>query len=642
MPVAGLNPKFANCPPKADLPLARQAKRIFKIGLPQTNPMNKSIPKLLVISYLSLVIILLPYLSPLKALAAYNQSTAKTYLQSHANTPWSIMGLVALGQTPNVDFLKNFSGSSAIDYAAPILALTAAGKDPKTFSGEDLVLKLKSFYTQNQLGDPATVNDDIFGTLALLSAGEGKDGQILSDVKNFILQNQNQDGGWGFALSAGSDSNTTAAAVVALKALGLSNDDNNIASALAYLKTAQNTEGGFTYDPQSKYGTASDSSSTAWVLWALNALNIQPGTWSKDGHSPADYLSSTQTGAGYFEWQTGSGENSFSAANTAYASIALAGKTLPLSPSLPNLPADEQYSFRIEGSAETICEGKTRGPSALDVVKNASTLCGFTYHIKDTSFGPYLDKIGDDEAAGSAGWQYWINNNSPSVGAADYSLKEGDEVLWAFGNFDIKPVKLTLDPVEISSGQSSRAKVEYFDGQAKPLEDAKIMAGTQEFTSGNDGQAAISAADGYYKIYAEKPGFVRSNKVLLKIGQPASSNVNLSVNVTGKVLGTSTPPSGISFTVEPANLDFGTLAAGTTGKKTFSLKNTGSQSLEFEAEVSGQLFKDNLKLDDKPWQKFKKTVSSGQSQTTEAALTIPPGVQSGKQNGKLIFWASSK
>jgi hypothetical protein len=49
----------------------------------------------------------------------------------------------------------------------------------------------------------------------LLSSGEDKGGQILKDVKNFILQNQNQDGGWGFALSAGSDSNTTASAIVA-------------------------------------------------------------------------------------------------------------------------------------------------------------------------------------------------------------------------------------------------------------------------------------------------------------------------------------------------------------------------------------------------------------------------------------------
>lgn len=609
------------------------------------------------LKYFLLAALLLPYLSPLSARAAYNQSAAKTYLLSHSGNPWSALGLLALGQTPNVDFLKNFSGNSAIDYAAPILALTGAGKDPKTFSGEDSVLKLKSFYTQNQLGDPATVNDDIFGSLALLSGGEDKDGQILSTLKNFILQNQNPDGGWGFALSSGSDSNTTAAGIVALKALGVPADNAKIVSAIAYLKTAQNQDGGFTYDPKSSYGTTSDSSSTAWALWALNALNIQPEVWAKDGHNPAEYLSSTQTDAGFFEWQAGSGENSFSAVNTAYAAIALSGKTLPFAPSLPNLPANEQYSFRIEGSSQTVCEGKAAGPSALDVVKNASTLCGFTYHLKETSFGPYLDKIGDDEAAGSSGWQYWIypvrsdasgltsngvNFASPSVGAADYSLKDGDEVLWAFGNFDIKPTVLTLEKTEITSGNNAEAIVQYFDGQAKPLENARVLVGTLEFATNSAGKAQIMAADGYYKVFAEKDGFVRSNKVLLKIGQPASSDISLSVNVSGQVAGTTTPPSGISFTVEPANLDFGTLAVGATGKKTFSLKNTGSQSLEFETEVNGQLFKDNLKLDDNPWQKFKKIVAAGQNQTTEAALTLPLYAPSGKQSGKLVFWASSK
>ena len=603
--------------------------------------------KNLLLKYFLLTALLIPYLSPLSASADYNQQAAKTYLQAHSNNPWSALGLIALGQTPNVDFLKNFSGSSAIDYAAPILALTALGQNPKTFSEEDLVVKLKNFYAQNQLGDPATVNDDIFGTLALISAGEDANSEIIAASKSFILQNQNSDGGWGFAISAGSDSNTTAAGVVALKALGLPKDDRNIASALAYLKTTQNADGGFTYDPKSSYGTASDSSSTAWVLWALNALNIPPETWSKNGHTPAEYLSSTQTDAGYFEWQAGAGENSFSAVNTAYASIALAGKTLPLSV-LPsplgggNEGGGKQFFFRIEGSSQTICEGKTQGPTALDIVKNASSLCGFTYHLKETSFGPYLDKIGDDEASGSAGWLYWVDNTSPSAGAADYDLKDGNEVLWAFGNFDIKPIKLSLTASETGSGQTVEASVEYNNNTFLPLSGAKILVGTGEFTSGSDGKATISVGDGYYKIFAEKPGFVRSNRILLKVGNPTASNVNLSVNVSGQVEGTTTPPSVISFVIDPANLDFGNLSAGSSGKKQIVLKNTGSFDLQFEAEVSGQLFRDNLRLDSLPWQKFKKTVSTGQSQAAEAELKLPINAPNGKQSGKLVFWAITK
>jgi len=616
--------------------------------------MQKLYPKSLVISYLSLVIFLTTLLSPLFAFAAYNKPNAQTYLSAHANSAWAIMGLAALSQNPDAEFLKSFSGTSANDYATPILALTSLSLDPRTYPAVDFVAKLKTFHTQNQIGDASTVNDDIFGILALISAGEPLSDPSITDAKNFIIQNQKPNGGWGFAVSAGTDSNITAAAIVALKAAGVPATDEKITKALDYLKTAQNNDGGFTYDPTSEWGTDSDSSSTAWVLWALNALGISESTWAKGGKNPSDYLASTQAQAGHFEYQAGAGTNSLTPANTAWAVIALEGKTLPLK---TITPVQKQYAFRIEGSADTICEGKTAGPTALDIVKNAAGLCGFTYHIKDTSFGPYLDKISGDEAAGTAGWQYWVDYNSPSVGAADYQLEDGDEVLWAFGNFDILPTKLSLSPTETGSGASSQATVEYMDGTLKPLGSAKVLVGASEFTTSSDGKTSVSGADGYYKVFAKKDGFVRSNKVLLKIGNPSSSSVNLSVNVlSGSVNGTSTGPSTLSFTIEPSSLDFGSLAKGQTGKKTLKLKNSGSSNLQFESEVtSGQpaptcpdpcvgtaasgLFKDNLKLDSKIWKQFKKDVSAGQNQDVEASLTVPSSAPAGAQTGTLIFWA---
>jgi prenyltransferase beta subunit len=158
----------------------------------------------------------------------------------------------------------------------------------------------------------------------------------------------------------------TAAAILALKAVGLSSTDLQIQKALSYLKTTQNSDGGFAYDPTSSYGTASDSSSTAWVLWALNALNIDQVSWNKDGYTPFEYLTSTQIQNGSFEYQKGSGENSLSPTNTAYAVIALEGKSLPLKTISAFSP---QFNFRIEGSNETVCEGKTSGPTALDIIK---------------------------------------------------------------------------------------------------------------------------------------------------------------------------------------------------------------------------------------------------------------------------------
>ena len=119
-------------------------------------------------------------------------------------------------------------------------------------------------------------------------------------------------------------------AILALLSAGLSGSDEHVQNAVAYLRQAQNLDGGFPYDPQSAFGTASDTSSTAWVVWALNALGIAPATWEKNGKDPADYLSASQQSTGFFAYQPGSTEDSFSPVNTAYAVIALNGKTLPL------------------------------------------------------------------------------------------------------------------------------------------------------------------------------------------------------------------------------------------------------------------------------------------------------------------------
>lgn len=604
--------------------------------------MRKILSKLS-LSVIIIVLVIPSLLSPFSIASAYNKATAESYLKFHADNPWTTIGLTALnaGNIP-LDYLKNFSGTNAIDFAAPILAITATGNDPKTFGAQDLVAKLKTFHQQNQLGDAGVINDDIFGILALISSGEPVSDSAIVDAKNFILANQKLNGGWGFATGGGTDSNITAAAIVALKASELPSTDEKIIKALNYLKTAQNADGGFTYDPESSFGTASDSSSTAWVLWALNALGINESSWSENGHTPSDYLSSTQTSSGYFEWQASADENSFSATNTAYAVIALEGRSLPLK---IIQPARKQFNFRIEGSTETVCQGHIAGAVALDIVKNASSLCGFSYHIKDTSFGPYLDKINDDEAAGSSGWLYWINYSAPSIGAADYQLRGGDEVLWAFGDFNMKPTRLTLDPVEINSGQDSRAMVEYRDGDNwKALDLAKVFIGSSDFTTANDGKAPISGPDGYYKIFAKKDGHIKSNEVLLKIGNPPAASINLSVNVqNGQVEGTSTTPSSLSFTVEPSNLDFGNLATGKSAEKTLTVKNTGSLNLQLNSEVTqGQLFKDNLKLGGKIWQQFQADVPASGQQDIAASLAVPQGYQNGRQAGTLVLWASVK
>lgn len=471
--------------------------------------------KIKLLSLSLLLSLISSFFSPLAVFAAYDQSAAQNYLLSKANNPWATMALAAQGTTgiPS-DYLKTVTADSAVGYEAPILAITSLGQDPRNFGGDNYITKLENFYSTGQIGDAGLLNDDFFGILALASAGVPATDRIIVDSKNFILSHQNADGGWSWSTDGGSDSNDTAAAVMALKAAGTPVSDTQLQSAINYLHTTQNTDGGFKANLSSD---ASDSASTSWVIWALNSLGIDPSAWTQGDNTPLNFLASYQTGSGYFKWKADDAGES-SPAITANAVIALTGKFLPIhtitaptGSQQENSGNPEQapsFSFRIEGSNQTVCEGQAAGPTALDVIKNASGPCGFTYHITTSSWGDYLDKINDEAASGSAGWLYFVNNVSPDVGAANYNLQTNDAVLWYFGDWGLTPTRLSLSSAEITAGGSVTATVEYYASSTwQTLNGADVYFGASSVKTGNNGQAVINPPDGYYKIYAQKKWF---------------------------------------------------------------------------------------------------------------------------------------
>ncbi len=597
-----------------------------------------------------LTIAILSILVTSTSFASYNANDAKNYLLNNLQSPWSVMALASLGvNAENLDFLKNVSSNNAIDYEAPILAITAMSKDPATFASQNYYSKLRSLITEEQIGDPNLLNDDYFGILALSSSGLSPSEPEISNSKKYILSHQNNDGGFGWSISSTSDSNDTAAAIMALISAGVPPTDQKIINALEYLKTAQNSDGGFTYDPQSPYGTQSDSSSTAWVLMALNALGIDQAGWTKDGKTPKSYLENNQNTLGYFQNDNSdTSESQFNKVVTAYSVIALSGKTLPVNKS-PYQNSSEVFSFRLEGENETLCEGKAAGPTAFDLVKNATEMCSLSYHVTEYSFGPYIDTIGNDSSSGSKGWQYAVNYQIPGKGANEYTLNSGDEVLWYFGPFDLKLAKISSQTQEVSSGNSITILTEELSGEVwKNMQNATIKTGASVFQSNQSGEALISLPDGYYKTYAEKAGYVRSNKLLLKFGTPASSNVNLSAEIeSGQVAGedTQNPQNpGIGFTVDTTNLDFGKITNGTSSTKNFKITSTSNTDIIIQTNINGDtLFKDNLSFNDKPWTNFRLPLSPNEEKTISAKLNIP-STYTGSKGGKLgqiVIWATA-
>ena len=114
----------------------------------------------------------------------------------------------------------------------------------------------------------------------------------------WLTGQQCADGGWPSynadptkaCAAASEDTNATASAVQALVALG--GHDDAVTRAVAWYRSVQNKDGGWSYNP----GTPSDGNSTGLVVSALLAAKTDPATVAKGGKSGLDGLHSFQLG----------------------------------------------------------------------------------------------------------------------------------------------------------------------------------------------------------------------------------------------------------------------------------------------------------------------------------------------------------
>lgn len=146
-----------------------------------------------------------------------------------------------------------------------------------------------------------------WGLLGALALGDEIPPQAVQFLKDGIMEN----GGWEWMEGFGSDTNSTSIAIQALVAAGEPVSATEVISGLAFLRSAQNSDGGFTYDPASPYGTDSDANSTAYAVQALGAACEDPVGfgWMKNGRTPVDYLRAAQLPDGSIEWMPDTGAN---------------------------------------------------------------------------------------------------------------------------------------------------------------------------------------------------------------------------------------------------------------------------------------------------------------------------------------------
>jgi Squalene-hopene cyclase C-terminal domain len=254
---------------------------------------------------------------------------------SAAMTGWSMLGLEAAGRNPldlrgrtPVAYLRAKPGNvrSTGDVERTILALAGAGVGAREFMGRDLVATLRDRRGGNG-SFQGQVNLTAFGVFALKASGAP--GSELDRSATWIRRAQNRDGGWGYQLSQPSEPDSTGAALQALDAAGSGGDA--AADGARYLAKVQRRDGGWALAESGP----TNSQSTAWAIQGLLASGRDPGSVTRSGHSPFDYLSARQASDGRYRYSAASDQTPVWA--TAQVLIAVSRETFPIEP-VPRAP----------------------------------------------------------------------------------------------------------------------------------------------------------------------------------------------------------------------------------------------------------------------------------------------------------------
>ncbi len=175
----------------------------------------------------------------------------------------------------------------------------------------------------------------------------------------------------------------------------------------------------------------------------------------------------------------------------------------------------------ITFDAKNVSSGLTESftisyPSALGALIEASEIDGFSYFIDYyPSWNAFiLTNVEED----SDWWHYWVDYEMPMVGAGDFELtNDHSEILFGYlESWTPKPLKIEVDRSMVKEGESFVVNVlNQTDGG---VEDATVYVGSETHTTDIDGSVAIDIdSSGNYDIYAEKDGFVRSDKENIQV-----------------------------------------------------------------------------------------------------------------------------
>jgi len=394
---------------------------------------------------------------------------------------------VVKGDSTPLDYLSNNlssyieSGPDAIGKA--ILGIVAAGENPEDFADIDLVSSIMSTYDAENSAF-GTADNTWHQALAILGLSAAS-AEIPQGAVHTLTSLQQEDGGWEYYTGLGAWPDSTALAVQALLATGMTVDDPVIHSGIENLQSQQTAEGDW-----------GDSSTTAYVIMALNALGISPDSWkAASGKSPLPTLFSYQKSNGSFvdNWEYADD----SMLSTTAALLAASSGDF-----LINLPVSSSTNYAGlvvdpgEEEAISVCitfeEDSLSGYELLE----ASSL---EYNVQDGFLESILGMTNPEGE--TLYWSYWYFDgrewNFHNSGAGDSVVAAGAIDAWHFTSWetfpsrtpDVMPSLSEICGVEILKDYSTQPYLSYSDlfnnfvdsfQPAAPVEDSGFITVTEE------------------------------------------------------------------------------------------------------------------------------------------------------------------
>ena len=192
--------------------------------------------------------------------------------------------------------------------------------------------------------------------------------------------------------------------------------------------------------------------------------------------------------------------------------LVLFGFILVVSAALASGATAARVHVRVEGKTQTIYGASdpfvASPTNALEALEDASVLGEFYYHVKEFSFGPFVDQIGRYASGDAGGWVFKVNGASPQVGADKVALKDGDRVLWYWSTFSASgQSQQTLLLTRVSRNCYRVAAQDDAGARTAPAGATLRVDGRSKRMSGDS--ACVGKHRGLVRAFA--PGAIRSN-----------------------------------------------------------------------------------------------------------------------------------